>query len=94
MEQADQFHGPSNLVPETLGVSHDQVDVLRPSLHGVDEQLGATVEAKHDQLEKATGGVEPQPQLALRTLLIKVGDEDRMFSRMSAVFSGDSMFQR
>ena len=92
--QADQFHGPSTPVPETLGVSHDQVDVLRPSLHGVDEQLGATVEAKHNQLKKATGGVEPQPQLALRTLLIKVGDEDRMFSRMSAVFSGDSMPQR
>ena len=49
---------------------------------------------KHNQLKKATGGVEPRPQLALRTLLIKVGDEDRMFSRMSAVFSGDSMPQR
>ncbi len=75
-------------------VSHDQVDVLRPCLHSVNEQLGAAVEPKHDQLEKATSGVEPQPQLALRTLLIKVDDVDRVFSRMSAVLSRDSMFQR
>jgi hypothetical protein len=43
---------------------------------------------------KATAGVEPQPQLALRTLLIKVRDVDPVFSRMDAVFGTNSMFQR
>lgn len=45
---------------EFVDVSHDQVDVLRPCLHGVNEHFGAAVEPKHDQLEKAPGGIEPE----------------------------------
>jgi hypothetical protein len=43
---------------------------------------------------KATGSVEPQPELALRTLVIKVRDVNPVFSRVSTVLSGDSMPQR
>jgi hypothetical protein len=35
---------------EFVEVSLDQVDVLRPCIHGVNEQVGAAVEPKHDQM--------------------------------------------
>ena len=56
----------------------------------MNEQLSAAVKAKHDEFKQETGSVEPQPGLALRTLLIKVRDIDPVFCRVSTVLSGDS----
>jgi len=40
----------------------------------MDQQLVATVEAKHDKLEQATYAAEAEPEIARRVLLIQIGD--------------------
>lgn len=71
-----------------------KVQVPAPRLHGVNEQLVTAVEAKHDDLEEPTRRVEPEAQLAGRSVLLQIGDEDRMLGSVDGISRIDPVLAR
>jgi len=59
----------------------------------MDQQLVATVEAKHDKLEQSTCVVEAEPELAGRVLLIQVGDVHAVLCREESILCRNPVIQ-
>ena len=57
----------------------------------MDEQLVATVEAEHDELQQSAGGVETQAELTGWALVVQIGRVDGMFGRVDAVLLRDAV---
>jgi len=57
----------------------------------VDQQLVATVEAKHHDLEKTASRVEPEAQLTCWTVLLQVADKNGMLGGMEGVIRINSV---
>lgn len=67
--------------------SVQELEVLRPALHGVDDLLGAVIPDEHHSFEKSCLGVESDPQLALRILIIeRPSDHGRTGHRDGVLF--------
>ena len=77
--------------PEPRRYSVEEVEVLAACLHGVNHELVAAVEAEHDDLEEAAGGVESEAQLPGRAVIVKVADEHGMLGGMDGVIRRDSV---
>lgn len=67
----------------------EEVEVLAPCFHGVDQQLAAAVELQDDDLQQTTRRVEPEAELSCRTVLVQVTDEDRALGSVDGVMGID-----
>jgi hypothetical protein len=76
------------------GGSVEKVEVLASRLHGVDQQLVATVKAKHHDLEQAASRVEPEAQLTCRAVFVQVDDKNGMLGGMDGVIRINSVPMR
>lgn len=60
----------------------------------MDNEFVSTVEAKDEDLEKATRRVESKSKLTRRTVVIEVADEDGLLGSAEGVPRGDVMLER
>ena len=74
-------------------LSAQQVVVLTPGFHGMDDKLVPAVEAEHDEFKQPAGWVEAEPKLACRALFVKVADVHRVLGREDAVIWRDSVLE-
>ena len=73
--------------------SGEQVEVMRPRLHGVDEQLVSAIEPEDDQFEEPARRIEPQPEFPRWTVLVENRDVDRTLRGIDAVSASDAVPQ-
>ncbi len=71
----------------------EQVHVLGARLHCMDQQLIAAVESKDDEFEQAASGVESEPQLAGRAVLVEVCNVHRVTCRVNPILRADPVFK-
>lgn len=74
--------------------SLQEVEVLRASLHGMNEQLIPTVEAQDNQFQEPTVRVETQPELARGVVVVQTSDIYVMLCRVDAIVFADPVFER
>lgn len=58
----------------------------------MDQQLIAAVESKDDEFEQPASGVESEPQLPGRAVLIEIRNVHRVICRVYPIFRTDAVF--
>ncbi len=69
----------------------EKVEVLRSGLHGVDQELVAAVETKHDEFKQAASCVKPEAELACGTVFVQFGEKHCMLGGMQGIVGIDAV---